>query len=267
MNSFNFANIFKKAKKPITEVALVLSGGGARGAIHLGVLKALEEAKISITAISGTSMGAIIGAHYSQGYSADYLLQTLRKKSFTNLFNFSWKRTSVLQMKTLYDILEKHIPHNSFEGLKIPFYCCATNLNTGTYTIFHEGNLYNPVVASSSIPVLFEPVKIGENHFVDGGVFNNLPIESLMQDGYKNIVGVHVNNYKFEEDYRIQSVAERVFSMVIKKNVEPNLSKCDYVINPFLEQHFKVLSFKDTQVLFEIGYEEGKQLLKKLQGN
>ncbi len=256
-----------KSLKFPKNVSLVLSGGGVRGAMHLGVLKALEEHHIKIDAISGTSMGAIIGVLYCQGLKADDILKILTKNSFFNLFKYNWDKGGFLSMQRIKSIFEKHIPHNDFSQLKIPFYCCATNLDSGEYKIFSTGNLHNSVIASASIPIVFKPAKIDDKLYVDGGLFNNLPIQPLIEKGYKNIIGVHADNYKHSNKNDTYAVAEKVFANILKHNVKPNLAKCDYVIEPFLEKHYGTLDYKKLNELYEIGYREGKKLIGQFQSN
>lgn len=246
----------------IKSVALVLSGGGARGVIHLGVLQALDENNIKVKAISGTSMGAIIGALYCSGVSPTEIKSIMKSKKFVSIFNLSWNRRGLLAMTRLIKTISDFIPINEFESLKIPFYCCVSNLETGKYEIIKSGNLTEAVSASASIPILFEPVEINNQQYVDGGLFNNLPVEPLINN-YKNILGVNVNNYKASRAKNIRSVAERVFNLVSNQSVDPNLTKCDYTINPMLDKAYNVLDFSNTNLLFDIGYNEGIKFIEK----
>ncbi|MEN8125582.1 MAG: patatin-like phospholipase family protein [Bacteroidota bacterium] len=252
----------KKNKK---NVSLVLSGGGARGAMHIGVLKALDEHNFNIEAISGTSMGAIIGLLYCQGISTDEILKILSNNSFFNFFKYNREKGGFLSMKRIKNIFEKHIPHNDFKQLKIPFFCCATNLDSGEYKIFNYGDLHNSVIASASIPIIFKPIMINKKLYIDGGLFNNLPIQPLIDYGYQNIIGVHADNYKLSDKNDTYTVAEKVFANILRHNVRPNLAKCDYVIEPYLEKQYGILDFKKINELYEIGYQEGKKLVERLQ--
>ena len=241
---------------------MVLSGGGARGAIHLGVLKAFDENGIKIEAISGSSIGAIIGSLYCAGVSPLEIKSIIRSKKFASVFHLSWNKKGLLTMTRLRKTLSQFIPINDFKSLKTPFYCCISNLDTGNYEIVSSGDLGLAVSASASIPILFEPVEINGYHYVDGGLFNNLPVEPL-QEKYKNVVGVHVNNYQQSSTNNLRAVAERVFTLVSKQNVDPNLKKCDFVIEPKLNQSYRVLDFRHTNELFDIGYEEGLKFINK----
>ncbi len=249
-------------RPPLKSVSMVLSGGGARGVIHLGILQAFDEHQIKVEAISGSSMGAIVGALYCAGISPTEIKMLMKSKKFANTFRLSWNKKGLLSMTRLRKTLNKFIPINEFKTLKIPFYCCVSNLDTGKYEIINTGNLEKAVSASASIPILFEPVEINGQHYVDGGLFNNLPVEPL-KNTYKNIIGVHVNNYKYSSAHNIRTVAERVLNLVSKQSVETNFKYCDYIINPYLVKSFRTLDFRHTNSLFDIGYKEGLKFINK----
>jgi len=249
-------------KPPLKSVALVLSGGGARGAIHLGVLQALDVYKIKVEAISGCSMGAIIGSLYCAGIPPLEMKTLMKSKKFASIFHISWNKRGLLTMTRLKKTLNEFIPINDFESLKIPFYCCVSNLDTGKYEIMNTGDLKKSVAASATIPILFEPVEINGQHYIDGGLFNNLPVQPLLKR-YKNIIGIHVNNYKHSKMHNIRAVAERVVTLASKRNLDERLEKCDYVINPYLDKTYRVLDFRHTNTLFDIGYQEGLKFIDK----
>ena len=251
----------KNGNRPIPSVSLALSGGGARGVIHLGVLQALDENRIKIDAVSGTSIGAIIGALFCAGLSPVDIKKLIGSNSFRKIFHLSWSNNGMLNMDKMIKLLSKFIPKNSFDALNIPFYCCVSNLNKGNYEIINRGNLYKAVAASASIPIIFEPVNITDEFYVDGGLFNNLPTEPLIEN-YNNIIGVHVNNYQPSEEHNIKTSAERIVSLVIKRNVTLNLKQCDFVIDPFVSKHIGVLDFSDTEFLFNLGYKEAIKLIE-----
>lgn len=258
----NFQKILRKlTHKPINSVAVVLSGGGARGAIEVGVLQALNEYNIKVEAVSGTSIGAIVGAFYCAGIKPLEMKKIMKSQRFTKLFHFAWSKKGLLSMSELHRLFKKYEIGESFDSLKIPFFACASNLEKESEEIFHSGNLHQAVVASASIPLLFEPKIINNYHYIDGGLYNNFPIEALIDD-YSYILGVHVNNFNHPKDYNAMAIAERVFSAVIKNNVKKKLILCDYLINPFLDDRVGIVDFGTTDKLFEIGYNEGVKFIK-----
>ena len=246
----------------MNNLAVVLSGGGARGAIHLGVLQALDEYNIKIDAISGSSIGAIIGSLYCAGVKPQEIKEIMKGKSISELFHFTWHRFGLLDMSKLKKILNEFIDKDSFESLKIPLHICISNIDTGKYELFSKGELFHKIAASASIPIVFEPIKIGNSYYVDGGLFNNLPVEPFVGK-YSNILGVHVNNYKNNPDQSMNAVAERVVNLVIKQNVIPNMEKCDYMINPYVDKKYATLDFKNIEKLYDIGYKNGIEFAEK----
>jgi len=232
------------------------------GAIHIGVLQALVENNIKIDAIAGTSIGSIIGSFFCGGVPPKKMLEILKTQSFGKIFYFSWNKKGLLKMERLYSLMEEYLPHNSFEALKIPFYACVSNIDTGEYEIMNSGELHKAVAASASIPVIFEPVEINGYNYVDGGLFNNLPVDPLLgKDSF--IVGVHTNNYKPDPELSLITVAERVFTLVILNNTKKSFEKCDYLINPFLENDYGLLDFDHTEELYKTGYKAGMEFIKE----
>ena len=247
--------------EPIKSVSLALSGGGARGAVHLGVLQALDEYNIKIEAISGSSIGSIIGSLYCSGLSPKEIKNMLNTQTFRGILHFSWGKEGVLNMNKLIKLLSTLIADNDFKKLNIPFYSCVSNLNKGEYEILQSGDLYKSIAASASIPILFTPIEINGEHYLDGGLFNNLPVEPLLEN-HKNIIGVHVNNYQKSNKADVKSSAEKIFTHVIGLNVTPRLNTCDFIINPFIDDHIEVLDFEKTDYLFDIGYKEACKLIE-----
>ena len=253
-----------KKEKPHQSISLALSGGGARGAIHVGVIQALVENNIKIDAIAGTSIGSIVGAFFCGGVPPEKMLEILKTQSFSKLFHFSWNKKGLLKMERLYKIMEDYLPANSFEELKIPFYACVSNIDKGRHEIISTGNLHTAVAASASIPVIFEPVEINGDNYVDGGLFCNLPVKPLTENNNSYILGVHVNNLKPPEELNFIAVAERVFTLVIFENARKYFEKCNYLINPFLEDDYGLLDFGNIEKLYTIGYNEGVKFIENL---
>ena len=163
----------------MNKIGYVLSGGGARGFAHLGVIKYLEEMGIKPYAIAGTSAGAIAGALYAAGKSPDEILQLLKKNNYFGWSNLLWRKNGLFSMQVLHDLLKDAIPVNDFDAVKIKLFVAATDLVKGELVILSKGKLFEAVMTSASIPVVFEPVVMRDKLLVDGGVLNNFPAESL----------------------------------------------------------------------------------------
>lgn len=247
------------------EFGIVLSGGGARGLAHIGVLAALEKNGIFPEIIAGSSMGAIIGAMYSSGLSPDNMLRIAKNRKLYNLFNWTMPRKGgMLSLKFLRQVLEANLPADSFEGLKKRLYISVSNLSSGQHEIISEGPLFQAVIASASIPIVFEPQVIDGQTYVDGGLFNDLPVEPLVGN-CRQIIASHVNyNGPDPNLASIRSIAERVYRLAIYHNVRRNFSKCDYIIDPPELREHSIFDFKHIDKLFSIGYEATEVLIEKM---
>ena len=176
------------------KIGLVLSGGGARGLSHVGVLLALEELKIPIHAVSGTSAGALVGALYACGVKPDDMVKKIQDQRFLGLNNINFYGMGIFNHNTLTKFVKNHVVCNSFEELKIKLYVTVTNIELGEYEVFSSGEILKPVTASAAVPILFNPVIINGKPYLDGGIMNNFPIEPLL-DTCDFIIGSNVQNW------------------------------------------------------------------------
>jgi NTE family protein len=247
------------------EYGIVMSGGGARGLAHIGVLAALEEHGIYPGMISGSSMGAIIGALYAAGLKPDEIMKIARNRKLYNLFNWSVpRRGGMISLKLLEKVLAKSIPVDSFESLEKKLFIAVSNISSGKGEIISEGPLLQVVIASASIPVVFEPKIINGKTYVDGGLFNDLPVEPL-EGKCKKIIASHVNyNGPDPELATIRAIAERIYRLAIYQHVHKNFNKCDYIIDPPELREHGFFSFKHIDKLFEIGYKATELLISKM---
>ena len=244
------------------KVGLALSGGGARGIAHLGVLKAFEENEIKISAISGTSAGAIAGVLFANGYAPEEILEIIIKTNFFRLIRPAISKTGILKMSSAEGLFKKYLPHDSFDKLQIPFFAAATHLRKGETVIFKDGPLILSVMASSCIPVIFDPVKINGEYFVDGGVLNNMPAEPL-QSVADIIIGVNTN--KVSKDYapgNVRDLLERILLMAINYNAYDRRKYCHFLIEPSEIYRHSAFDVQHAKDIFKIGYEETKYQFK-----
>lgn len=233
---------------------LVLSGGGARGVCHLGVIKALEEMNVRIDCISGTSAGAIAGALYSYGYTPDEALNIITGTSFAWSLRPAWRWTGLLSLEGLREIFLRFIPENSFESLKIPMVVAATEVRKGKIEYFNQGELIPVILASCCIPAMFNPVEINGGVYVDGGVLDNLPVKGI-QDQCSFIIGSHCNFIRPEVDLRnFRAVIERALLMAISGNTTISKSLCNVLIEPPDVGKYSGFDIGKAKELFEIGY-------------
>jgi NTE family protein len=245
------------------KAGLALSGGGARGAAHIGVLKALLEWDIVPAAISGTSAGSIVGVFYADGFSLEEISELLRTFEFRNKFSLLNFRKGLFSPEPIERLLKNNLRSKNFEQLQLPFFSTAASLHTGRPVVFSEGPLVEAIVAACSVPIVFPPVFINNIPYVDGGLSCNLPVEPLLSRPEK-IIGVHVNptlEYRPEAGF-IENM-DRTFNLFIRENMWTNIEKCQVFIEPAGLEKFHLFDYKHMQAMLDLGYSFVHGRLKK----
>ncbi len=291
----------QREKKDL-KVGLVLSGGGAKGLAHIGALKVIEEAGVKIDYIGGTSMGAIIGALYASGYSAAQLDSIFKATDFLNLIQdnlprnaktFYEKEDSERYAITLpfddfkisvppaysggqnvYNELVRLLYHvkdvKDFSQLTIPFLCIATNVETGEEIVLDKGYLPEAIIASGTVPSLFEPAIIDGNVLIDGGVVNNYPIEEIKALGADIIIGVDVQHElsKREELSSATEILLQINNFRAAEAMHEKSKKTDIYIHPDMSD-YSILDFDQGTTIIRMGETAARlnyTALKKLSG-
>ncbi|NTW33133.1 MAG: patatin-like phospholipase family protein [Bacteroidetes bacterium] len=243
------------------KIGLVLSGGGARGFAHIGAIQALNEAGIYPDIISGVSIGAIIGSLYADGNSPGDMMKMFNKINLNSYFKFIMPNKGFLKMTGLADIISKNLHSKTFEELKIPLFVAATDLNNGKCDFFNSGELYNTVIASSTIPALFQPIVINGKTYVDGGVLNNFPVEPL-EKICDILIGISINPTCFQEDFQsLYSVIERSFQLSFASHLNKSKKKCNIFIEPQELEKYRMFDIKKSKEIYNLGYKEAKKVL------
>lgn len=270
--------------KKSPKVGLVLSGGGAKGLAHIGALKIIEEAGVKVDYIGGTSMGAIVGALYASGYSAQQLDSIFRNTDFTDLIQDNVPRSAktfyekedseryalslpfenfkvtfpqaISGGQNIYNLLVQLLYHvkdvQDFRKLPTPFLCVATNVETGEEVLLDKGYLPEAIVASGTFPSLFEPAEIDGQILIDGGVVNNYPINQVKAMGADIIIGVDVQHDLATRE-SLSSATEILLQINNYRTVNDMKKKSketDLYIRPDIDQ-FSVIAF-----------DKGKQIVK-----
>ena len=247
------------------KIGLVLSGGGARGIAHLGVIKALQEIGIQFNQIAGTSAGAITGALIAQGYSPDESLKIIESSSFVRHLRPAWNRMGLLRIDTAVDLYKKYIPHDSFEGLQIPLHVLAVDLNDGEQVVFEQGELIRPVLASCCLPGMFEPMLINKRQFVDGGVLNNLPVE-IIENKVDAIIGSHCNVLGPRKPVTsMRGVIERSLVLAVQSKTKERFAKCTVLIEPPQLAQYGTMDISKARELFRIGYQHTRSMAVQIE--
>ncbi len=247
------------------KIGLVLSGGGTRGGAHLGVLKAIDELGVKISVISGVSAGAIIGSLYAAGYNPDAIFEEFKDQSYFGISNISWQKSGLFTMNSLRKSLESLINKDDFSELKLPMFINTTDILTGREVIFSNGPLFDAIIASASVPVIFEPIFIGKYQLQDGGILNNLPVDSLV-GRCDYIIGSHVNKL-FDATtpgtFTSVTLMDHCFHLAIAEKVKQQSQKCDIFIEPLMAG-FGMFDQKNADKLYETGYKETMKYKEKL---
>lgn len=244
-------------------VGLVLSGGGTRGFAHLGVYKALKENGIEPDIIAGVSAGSIAGAFIADGQDPEETFKILAKNKLLDYLEFAIPKKSLVSMGAFEKTLKSHLKARTFEELNIPLLVYAVNMNKAELTLFDKGDLVTAIKASSSIPVIFPPVKIDNDYFLDGGIINNFPTEALA-GRCKTVIGVNVNPVGQVENLgSLRKIAERTFHISVWYQALNKEKDCDIYIEPAGLDQYSFLDVAKADKIFELGYTEALKVLKE----
>jgi len=174
-------------------LGLALGGGGARGMAHIGILKALEKADIQFDVVTGTSVGSLVGALTAAGRSAAEIEQAARDLVWSDLASIAVPKLGLVKSKKLEETLERLIGSDDIQSLKLPYAAVATDIVTAEEVVFTNGPVAEAVRASCSVPVVFEPIKVRDRLFVDGGLVNEVPGDVARQLGADVVISVDLN--------------------------------------------------------------------------
>lgn len=281
------------------KIGLVLSGGGAKGMAHVGILKTLEEVGLRPDYIAGTSIGAIIGALYAMGYTADEISLlnhtvnwntllsndiplrqiAIDQKQYTGraMMTIAWQRGGLRlplgaigsqNLTSFFHQLAWPVANiNSFDSLAIPFRCVAVNLISNHETVFSSGSLANAIRASMAMPGVFTPVTLGDTAvYVDGGVADNFPYDVVKSMGADIVIGSYVGLPAEPLGTNNINTRDIISLSSMYAGVQrgfDDLLRCDYLFAPNLSD-YSSLSFQNCSEIEEIGYEEAQKQLKSL---
>ncbi len=247
------------------EVKLVLSGGGARGFAHIGVLIGLAEFGINPIAISGTSAGSLVGAFVADGFHPNEIKEIFEKHKFKKSLHFSNLKAGIFTSDSINEIISKNLRTKNIEDLKMPFFVTATNLLNGDRVVFNSGAIIERVVASCSIPILLPPVYIDKVPYVDGGVTSNLPVEPFLPKDKTKIIGVNVNPISpYSSETGIIDTVDRTIQLCLKENVMRNAASCDIFIEPSGIEKYQLMDNEKVSEIIAVGYKYLKTIAPKL---
>ena len=283
---FSYWSFSQEPTPTSPRVGLVLSGGGAKGFAHVGVLKTLDSLGVRIDYIAGTSMGAVVGGLYASGYTGKQIDSIISTTNFDLLISDNVPResktfyerknaekyalslpfnkfkihlpSSISRGQNVLNLLSKLTLHVSgvedFSKLPIPFYCVATNMQTGQEIILDRGNLAQAIAASSALPTLYQPVRLNNKLLMDGGIVNNYPIRGLESKDLDIIIGVDVQDELLEiKDLEsVSNILMQINNFREVKDMTGKVDLTDIYIRPDVSD-YSIVSFKDDIKIIQKG--------------
>jgi len=247
-------------------IGLALGGGFARGFAHLGILGVLEQHRIPVTHIAGTSVGSILGAAYASGAPLSRIVECCKGLRFKDIARWRVSRLGLASNQRLAELIERVFESRQFEDLRIPMAVVATDLSTGEPVVFTQGNLTDAIRASCAFPGLFEPVEIGTRCLADGGLVAPVPTRAVQQLGAATVVGVSVG---LQDGYRgapknVFQVVSRAVSAAQKHQMEVWERAADLVLRPEV-QGLAWDDFARAEEAIEAGAAAAKRALPRIE--
>lgn len=250
-------------------IGLVLSGGGVRGMAHVGLIKAMKEFGVDAKMVTGSSVGALVGALYANDISAENMLLFFKETPLFNYHFLTITKAGFIDTDRYINIFEKYFPQNSFESLKRELHIVATNIQDGDEVFFSTGELIRPLLASAALPPVFSPIELNGQLYADGGIMNNFPLEPL-EDKCDYIIGSNVSIVSKLQPKDLKNsfqLTGRVTNLMIYASAKKKIRSCDLLLeSPDLE-HIRVLDRKGIENAFTIGYDYACKEFEKLLNN
>lgn len=218
-------------------IGLALGGGFSRGYAHLGVLQVLEEEKVPIACIAGSSIGSILGAAYASGLRLGCIIEKCRKIRFRDFGRWRVSRFGLASNDRLDALMHRFFDSRHFEDLSIPLVVIATDLDTGEPVLFKQGSLAEPIRASCAFPGLFEPVQIGTRYLADGGLVAPVPTRATREMGAEIVIGISVGMHDGRRGAptNIFQVVSRAVSAAQKHQLESWERHASLVLRPAVQ--------------------------------
>ena len=251
-------------------VGVVLSGGGALGYAHIGALQALYEQGIEVDCVAGSSMGALVGVMYAQGITPQEIHDIILKEKYNDrkrILHFSGRIKKSLGFASHANVRKTllHYVPDSFEELSKRFFVCVADITTSEERVISSGgNLVDYVLASSSIPGVFEAMEIDGHFYVDGGVLNNLPAREIRKE-CDVLIGIDVHPDKSHAPMieNILDVTMATLHALMQNNSAEGRGLCDYLVEPRANEQYRAFDFDNFEDIYRIGYEAMKEYLIK----
>ena len=248
-----------------TKVGLALGGGGAKGVAHIGVLHALEEARVKPDYIAGTSVGAMVAAMYAFNININTIANIARDLTLAQITTFKLNKTGFFTADPLKEILIEYLGEVNIEDASIPLSIVATDLTSGEEVIFTEGPLADAVCASASIPGVYIPMRLNDRILVDGGIVQNVPIRPLKSMGAGVIIASQLGGVRaYEEPKNVLDVMRNAFDIVLSQRTKQEVKQADLLIAMDLRDFSIADNTQRYDELFAIGYDTATKELAKM---
>jgi NTE family protein len=235
-------------------IAVVLGGGGSKGFAHIGVLKVLEAQKIPIHMVVGTSAGSLVGSLYASGKTAFELQGIAMKMEADNVIDYDWKiwNGGLIKGEKLEHFINLNVQNTPIEKLKISFYAVAANAATGEEVVFARGNTGMAVRASCSVPGVFQPLKIGNSTYVDGGVVSPVAVDVARRNGADIVIAVDISGgINTDVPDGIMDTMRKSLSIMYTRIAEYQIKNADIVIRPNMKNIGSTDMNKFNEAIFE----------------
>ena len=249
-----------------SSVGFAFSGGGARGFSHIGVLMAFENFGIRPNIMSGVSAGAIASVLYSAGLTPDDIIKCFSEASgLANFTKWAIPKEGFMRLERFGKVLDSWLPVKNLEELKIPTIVCATALDAGKSVGWAKGEIVPRVLASCSIPLVFNPIMINGVKYVDGGVLHNLPAWAI-RDYCKILYGINCSPLRKDINTRnsIIDIAYRTFHLMLKANTALDLKLCTHVIQIHNVSSIPTFDLSSLRKAVNAGYEAASRALETI---
>ncbi|HKK77356.1 MAG TPA: patatin-like phospholipase family protein [Saprospiraceae bacterium] len=245
-------------------IGLALGGGAVLGAAHIGAIRAIKEFDLEVEAISGTSIGAFIGALFSCGNDFSQIEDIALDLSWTDISGFSLSKFGLFSNDKIRDFLADVIGKEAtFDDIGIPLFIVATNITSGEKKVLKSGDLADAVMASTCLPGIYKPIEIDGELYVDGGVVENVPISPLQEAGYSPIIAIDLNaTQSYDRPGSMVDVLVNSFHFMMKTAAKEQTQDADILIQPDLSA-FNYVDSSQTEELIKTGYEETRKVLEE----
>ncbi len=236
-------------------LGLVLSGGGARGIAHVGVIDALRSHGLEPDCIAGSSSGAIVGALAAAGHPTETMIEFFQRASPFRFSAVTVRKAGILDTGKVVESFREYFPEDSFEALKIRLFLTATDIVNARLKIFESGPLIPAILASCSMPMVFTPTEIDGRWYVDGGVLNNFPIEPLR--GRCDVVLGHyaspLRRVQHDDIDGVLAVSERALEVGMHFTSKEKFHECDVMLRCPELNRYGLFDTKHHDEIFELG--------------